>query len=228
MPPAIQAAVDSPDRPEADRALDAGRHPAEILAFLGVAPGMKVAELMAGGGYTSELLARVVGADGTVYGENSKFVLEKFAEKAWSERLARPGLERVVRADRELEDPLPPEAKDLDLVVAHLVYHDFYWMEADRAKMNAAIFAALAPGGQYAIIDHAAAPGAGATAVKTLHRIEESEVVKDVEAAGFVLDREGDFLRNPDDHHDWNAAPGASGDKRGTSDRFVLVFRKPA
>ena len=82
--------VAAPDRSDADRALDAGRFPAEMLAFFGIRPGMRVAELGAGGGYTTELLARAVGPTGRVYGQNSKFVLERFAEKPWSERLAKP------------------------------------------------------------------------------------------------------------------------------------------
>src|SRR5262245_11259986 len=85
--PAIDTAVNAGDRSDADRALDAGRHPGELLAFAGVRPGMRVAELGAGGGYTSELLARTVGPAGTVYAQNSRLILDRFAEKPWSERL---------------------------------------------------------------------------------------------------------------------------------------------
>ena len=67
-------------RTEADRALDAGRHPAELLALLDLRPSARVADLMAGGGYTAELLARAVGSQGVVYGQNNRFVLERFAE----------------------------------------------------------------------------------------------------------------------------------------------------
>src|SRR5262245_24176123 len=91
----VRAAVDAPDRDPADRALDAGRHPAELLSFFGVHAGMRVAELGAGGGYTTELLARTVGSSGKVYGQNSKFLLERFAEKPWSERLAKPVMKNV-------------------------------------------------------------------------------------------------------------------------------------
>src|SRR3954454_20278095 len=62
-----KAVVDAPDRSEKDKALDAGRKPAETLEFLDPKPGMKVAEIGAGGGYTSELLARAVGPTGVVY-----------------------------------------------------------------------------------------------------------------------------------------------------------------
>jgi predicted methyltransferase len=227
VPPAVQAIVDAKDRTDADRALDAGRHPGELIAFLGIQPGMKVAELIAGGGYTTELLARAVGPKGKVFAQNNKMVLG-FAGKAWPERLKRaPFKKNTVRVDRELEDPLPKQAKNLDLVVINLFYHDLYWAKTDREKMNKGVLAALKPGGLYVVIDHSGRAGTGTTEVQTLHRIEQSEIEKDVTAAGFVLDRQGDFLRNPDDKRDWNASPMDAGEKRGTSDRFVLVFKKP-
>lgn len=215
------------DRDAKDRELDAGRHPGELLAFFDIKPGMKVAELGAGTGYTAELLARRVGPKGKVFAQNPKFVLEKFAEKPWSERLKKPVMKPVVRVDREFDDPLPKQAKDLDAVFLVLFYHDTYWMGIDRAKMNAAIFKALKPGGTFAVVDHSAAEGHGDSDVKTLHRIEEALVKKEIESAGFELESEGQFLRNPEDKLDWNDAPSASAEKRGTSDRFVLKFKKP-
>lgn len=223
------AIVADPDRLEEDRAIDEQRRPAELLAFLDLKPGMKVAELMAGFGYTSELLARAVGPEGVVYGQNNRFVLERFAEAKWSERLQRPAMARVVRVDRELDDPLPPEAQGLDAVVMVLFYHDTYWMKVDREAMNRRIFAALRPGGAYVIVDHSGREGSGESEVQTLHRVEESLVVREVEAAGFKLDASADFLRNPEDPRDWNAAPGAAAAKglRGQSDRFVVRFVRP-
>ncbi len=225
--PAIRAIVDAPDRSEADRAIDGGRHPAELLSFYGIAPGMKVAELGAGGGYTAELLARAVGPTGVVYGQNNKFIVERFAQKPWSERLAKPIMKNVVRVDREFDEPLPPEAHDLDAVFMVLFYHDTVWMETDRAKMNSAVFKALKPGGVFAIIDHSGRAGTGATETKTLHRIDEALVTKELTAAGFKLGGDAAFLRNASDTRDWNDSPGAAAAKRGTSDRFVLKFVKP-
>jgi predicted methyltransferase len=188
---------------------------------------MRVAELFAGGGYTTELLARAVGRQGVVYGQNTKFVLERFAAKPWSERLSRPVNANVVSVVREIDDPLPPEARPLDLVVSNIIYHDTVWMNADRAKMNAAVFASLRKGGRYVVCDSSAKDGSGVTAAKTLHRIDEAVVRKEVAAAGFQLAGEGNFLRNPADPRDWNSSPGAAGEKRGTSDRFCLAFAKP-
>jgi predicted methyltransferase len=227
VPASLRAIVDAPDRSAEDRALDEGRHPAEMLAFFGVSPGMKVAELGSGGGYTAELLARAVGPAGKVFGQNTKFIIEKFAEKPWSDRLKKPVMQNVVRVDREFDAPLPPEAKDLDAVFVVLFYHDLYWMKVDRAKMNKAVFDSLKSGGVYAIVDHAARAGAGDSQVQSLHRIEEKTVRADIEAAGFRLEKEGQFLRNPNDTKDWNASPSGAAERRGTTDRFVLLFRKP-
>jgi predicted methyltransferase len=93
--------------------------------------------------------------------------------------------------------------------------------------MNRAVFAALKPGGEYVVVDHSGRTGSGASETQTLHRIEQSVVEKEVAAAGFVRDGEAAFLRNPDDARDWNDSPRVAGERRGTSDRFVLRFVKP-
>ncbi|MET0391103.1 MAG: methyltransferase domain-containing protein [Polyangiales bacterium] len=223
---ANQTIIDAKDRNEADRALDAGRHPGELLTFFDVKPGQKVAEIGAGEGYTSELLARAVGKKGKVYAQNSQRVLDRVGD-AWKERLARPANKQIVRADRELDDPLPADAKNLDAVFSVLVYHDLVGANVDREKLNAAVFKALKPGGVYAVVDHSGRTRSGTDEVSSLHRIEESVVREEIEKAGFKLAGEGHFLRNPADARDWNDAPSAAADRRGTSDRFVLKFEKP-
>jgi predicted methyltransferase len=227
VPAPIAAIVAAPDRSPDDVKLDAGRHPAETLAFFGIAPGMHVGEIVAGGGYTTELLARAVAPNGVVYGENPKGILDRYAAKPWAARLAKPADRAIVRVDRELDDPFPPDASNLDAVVDVLFYHDTVWLGVDRDAMNKAIFKALKPGGVYGIVDHAAKTGDGINDVKTLHRIEESVVKSEIERAGFRLDGEATFLANPADPRDWSASPKQAGEKRGTSDRFVLKFVKP-
>jgi predicted methyltransferase len=227
VPASIASVVAASDRSAEDKKLDAGRHPAEMLAFLGVAPGMHVGEIVAGGGYTTELLARAVAPAGVVYGENPKGILERYAAKPWSERLAKPVNRAIVRVDRELTEPFPAEASNLDVVVDVLFYHDTVWLGVDRDAMNKAVFNALKHGGVYGIIDHAAKTGDGVDDVKTLHRIEERVVREEVLRAGFRLDSTATFLANPADTHDWNDSPKQAGEKRGSSDRFVLKFVKP-
>jgi predicted methyltransferase len=214
-------------RDAADRALDEGRRPAEMLRFFGIAPGMRVAEISAGGGYTAELLARTVGPNGKVYAQNSRFVLDRFAQKPWTTRLKKPVMKNVVRLDRPFDQALPPDVKDLDAVLVVLFYHDFVWQKADRERLNRMVYDALKRGGVYGIIDHSAKAGRGLADVEKLHRIEENTLRAEVEKAGFELVATARFLRNPGDTLDWNASPRTAGDKRGTSDRFVLKFVKP-
>jgi predicted methyltransferase len=226
VPEPIRVAVTAEDRTEKDRALDAGRKPAEVLAFFKIAPGQKVGELFAAGGYTTELIARVVGDSGKVYAQNTTKVLE-FARAPLTERLAKPVMKNTMLVEQPAETPFPPDAKNLDAVICILNYHDFVWQEVDRKKLNAAVFAALKPGGVYGIVDHAATKGSGIKDVQTLHRIDEDAVKQEITAAGFKLDGESEVLASPSDTHDWNASPRAAAEKRGTSDRFTLRFVKP-
>lgn len=219
----IRNAVASPERLEEDRVRDVDRHPAEVLAFFGIGPDMKVAEMAAGRGYYTELLARVVGPGGSVLAQNNAYVLEKFAEAPLTERLARPGLENVTRLDTEFDDPQLPTG-ELDSVLMVLFYHDTYWMKTDRTRMNAAIFAALKPGGVFGVIDHHAAAGSADRDVQTLHRIDAELVKREVLAAGFVLEGESAVLAHPEDDRTKNVFDEAL---RGETDRFVYKFRKP-
>lgn len=227
VPDPIKAAIAADDRSADDRKLDAGRKPGEVLGFFRVAPGQRIGELFAGGGYTTELLARTVGDTGKVYAQNTTEILDKFARKPWTERAAKPVMKQVTGLERPIDDPFPAEVRDLDAVITILNYHDTVWMKADRPKMNKAVFDALRSGGVYAIVDHSAAEGSGTRDVETLHRIDEAVVKQEVLAAGFKLDGESDVLREPADARDWSSSPRAAGERRGKSDRFTLRFVKP-
>jgi predicted methyltransferase len=224
------AIVAAPDRDPVDRESDLRRKPVELLEFVRVAPGMRVADIGAGFGYTTELLARAVGPEGRVYGQNTPFVLDRFARAGWEERLAKPLNANVVALEREFDDPFPEDIEPLDRVVNVLFYHDFEWMGVDRAAHAADVFAALRSGGTYVVIDSSAAEGHGAQDSETLHRIEERLVVAELEAAGFELTRSAEFLRNPADTRDWNALPWREperADRGEFSDKFVLEFTRP-
>jgi predicted methyltransferase len=226
VPPDVNAIVQMMDRYDSDRDLDAGRHPGELLAFLNLSKGAQVGEIVAGGGYTTELLARRVGSSGKVWAENPPALL-KYFRRPFKERMDKGVMGCVTPVERPVDSPFPAEAKDLDAVVNVLAYHDAVWMQADRDRMNKAVFAALKPGGEYVIVDHSAATGHGTADAKTFHRIEEATVTKEVLRAGFRKAESANFLRNPADGRDWNDSPNAAGDKRGTSDRFVLKFVRP-
>jgi len=226
--PAIaRAAVAAPDRSDKDRERDAFRKPVELLGFAGIAPGMHVADLGAGGGYTTELLARTVGPTGTVLAQDTPDWDGPGLQKAWETRLAKPVLANTKHVMRQWDDPLPPEATNLDAVTFIAAYHDVVVEKFDENKLNSAVFAALKPGGVYIVVDNSARAGRGKEDCEPLHRIDEATVKDEVQRAGFKLAGEGSFLRNPADSRDWNANPG-NDPRTHTQDLFVLKFVKPA
>ncbi|HLI79268.1 MAG TPA: hypothetical protein VKV03_04760 [Candidatus Binataceae bacterium] len=224
IPAQIKNVVASTDRPADDKKLDAGRRPEQMLAFFGIAPGMQVADIFAGGGYTTELLSRVVGPTGKVYSQNGPFP-ERFKKigETWHARLKNPALSNVVAVEKPFGAPdmLPVPPNSLDAVVMNMNYHDMVLFKIDRDKVNAVVFKALKPGGFYDIVDHSAKDGSGIKDV-SLHRIDEKFLVDEIEKAGFKLAAASSALRHPDDDRTWNVFK-----KRGETDRFMLKFVKP-
>ena len=218
----LQAIIAAPDRSEADVATDKRRDPIKLLRFYGIAPGMRVLDISAGAGYNTELLARAVAPVGVVYAQNTRGMLDSMIKDRFSQRMKSPAMKNVVPVVREFEDPVPPEALPFDLVTFNFNYHDLGWLEVDRSKLNRAVFRALRPGGVYIIADHSGRPGTGISESKTLHRVEEALVRRDVEAAGFRFVEEGGFLRNPADPRDKAVFMPAQ-----PNDEFVLKFVKP-
>jgi predicted methyltransferase len=213
--------VAAPDRSDADRKNDQRRKPVELYGFTGARPGMKVLDMGAGGGYSTELLARAVAPGGTVYSQTAPDLFPG-ARKAYAARAQGPAMKNAVRLERPFDDPLPPEVTGFDLITFFFFYHDTVHLGVDRARMNRALFEALKPGGVLVLADHSARPGDGTSVTKSLHRIEESVVRRELEAAGFRLVSEGMFLRNPADARDTNVNKNTV-----PNDEFVLKFSKP-
>jgi predicted methyltransferase len=220
--PDYEAIVAAPDRSDGDRQADQRRQPAKLLAFAGVKPGMKVLDMEANAGYSTELLARAVAPDGVVYAQDSAAIIERFVKDKFDLRAQKPAMKNVVHVVRNFDDPIPPEVSGLDLITFFFAYHDITYMEVDRAAMNKKMFAALKPGGFLVITDHSARAGDGTNVSKTLHRIEESALRQEIEAAGFKLAAEADFLRNPADPRDAAVFRPAV-----PVDEFVLKYQKP-
>jgi predicted methyltransferase len=222
---ALASQLASEDRASADRARDAGRKPAEVIGFLGIEPGMIVVDLIAAGGYYTEVLSRSVGPLGKVYAQNGAFVLkmrEGANDKAMTARLADGRLSNVERLDREVSD-LGLKPASVDATLTALNFHDIYNGRGPEAAQGflATVFEILKPGGVFGLIDHSG--GAGGDDAE-LHRIDESIVVALVESAGFQVEGKSDLLRNPDDDRSKNVFDP---DIRGKTDRFVLRLRKP-
>ena len=220
--PDYEAVVASPDRSDGDRQTDQRRHPATMLAFTGVQPGMKVLDMEANAGYSTELLARSVGPTGVVYAQDPAAIIERLVKDKFDIRAQKPAMKNVVHVIRDFDDPIPPDVSGLDLITFFFSYHDVTYMPVDRAEMNRKMFAALKPGGFLVIADHSARPGDGTSVGKTFHRIEESVLRQEIEAAGFKLVAEADFLRHPEDPRDVIVFRPVV-----PVDEFVLKYQKP-
>jgi len=219
--PDYAAVVAAPDRLATDRDIDQRRDPVKLLAFTDVRPGMRVLDVNSGAGYTTELLARVVGAGGTVYAQDSAATVKRVQER-YDRRLANNPMPNVRRVVQDYADPIPAGVRDFDRVTLLFFYHDLANIPGlDRVAMNRRIHDALKPGGLFIVADHSAARGAGTSVTNTLHRIEESIVRREIEAAGFEFVEAGEFLRNPDDPRD-----GRVFQSKVRVDEFVLKFRK--
>jgi predicted methyltransferase len=215
------AIVAAPDRSEADRKTDQRRDPVKLFAFTGVGPGMTVLEMGAGGGYTAELLARAVGPAGKVYAQDQPPVMQR-ASDAFASRASGPAMKNVEHVLRPFEDPLPAGVGNLDVITFFFAYHDTVHMGVDRAKMNRRLYELLKPGGVLIVADHSARAGDGIGVTKSLHRIEESSLTREIEAAGFKRVGSGEFLRHPEDRRDVIVFRAPT-----PVDEFVLKFQKP-
>jgi len=266
-PPGVVTAADmgrivaSADRTAADRQNDLRRKPVDLFAFMGLRPGMTALDVSAGGGYTSELLARAIGPSGRVYGQSQprdaarptpapaapeggsapttapttapagdaprpapRTSAMALAEREQRLRSAGVAAAPIVAVAQRFDDPVPAALAEggLDIVTLMFNYHDFGFMGVDRARLNAAVFRGLKRGGLYVLADHAGRPGTGIGESGTLHRIEESFLRREVEAAGFKLLEQGQFLRNANDPRDRNTPEPLQ-----PKDEFVLKFVKP-
>lgn len=221
----IAAAVADPAR-AADKALDAQRHGPEILAFADVKPGWKVGDLMQGAGYFTRLWVAAAGPKGKVYAWSPpEFIAAKKALYGDSlDMLVKDYPTQVAPLRMAFDDLAFPEP--LDMVFQSQNYHDLHMARfpADRAaKLNAAVFKSLKPGGVYIIVDHVANAGV-LDAPDKVHRGDPAVMRREVEAAGFVFAGESSALRNPQDDHTKHVFDPAI---RGHTDQVIYKFRKP-
>jgi predicted methyltransferase len=235
VPAYVSAAVADHARPATDTKRDADRKPAELIAFAGIKPGDKVADLLPGGGYFTRIFSKTVGPQGHVYAVIPQSVADGAAKKLDGIKalVADPAYGNTSLVIRPYDRIGADEP--LDVVWTSQNYHDVYGSVSvfgvagmtgaqDTASMDIAIFKALKPGGVYMVIDHVAKAGSTEQDAKTLHRIDPAVVIAQAQAAGFVLEARSDLLGNPqDDHQKIVFAP----EIRGHTDQFVLKFRKP-
>jgi predicted methyltransferase len=224
----VEDAIAKPGRLDADLERDARSRPDVVLPLLQLAPGDRVADIWAGSGYYSELIANIVGDSGEVLLVNN-LAYSQFAGKGLAERQDGRQMGSVTLHTREVEDmDLGEDSLDAALII--MSYHDTYhvdeangWREIDADDFFGQIHAALKPAGRFLIVDHYASEGSGKASAQELHRIDVDFAKSDISSRGFKLVAESDILRNPDDDYDIIVFDPKV---RGKTDRFVLVFEK--
>jgi predicted methyltransferase len=228
IPANIAAAVADSNRPDADKQRDADRKPAETLAFVGVNPGEKIAELLPGSGYFTRILSKAVGPKGKIFA-----VVPPRPANAPADRPDMAARMKVVTDDASyanvtlLQQPLATLAvsEPVDLVFTAQNYHDLHNVPSlDVAAFNKSVFDSLKPGGLYVVLDHSAEAGSEVRDTSTLHRIDAAAVKKEVTAAGFEFAGSSDILANAADPR---TAKVFDPSIRGKTDQFILKFRKP-
>jgi predicted methyltransferase len=220
----VAAAVAAAERSDKDRERDARDHPAELMTFAGITPGMKVADVFGGGGYWTELMARAVGPAGHVQLVNNSPYFA-FAEKQLKPRFEGNRLPNAEQITVETCN-LKLGRKTYDMIVIFMSYHDLYyvdekdgWPAIDAGHFLDQLHAALKPGGHLLIVDHAAAAGTGNGSAQSLQTFAK----KDISSHGFRLEKTWDGYRNPGDDLTKLVFDPAV---RGKTDRFTHLYRR--
>ena len=220
----IQAALNAPERSTEHKARDADRLPAEVIAFSGARSGDRIVEIAPASGYYTALLSRVVGPNGHVYGVGPERIFDVFknARNTFPDYMVSDPRANVSYFTAKLDEVALPNGMDQVWMV--LYYHDTYWTGEDRAEMNKRFFDALRPGGIYYVIDHIGQHDAEEDITRSLHRLDTSSALAEIQAAGFRLEAESVILRNAEDPRDVSVFDDAW---RGRTDRVVWKFVKP-
>lgn len=226
----LKMAVENTARPEADRQRDTMRKPLRVLNFAGIAPGMTVLDINSAGGYYTEILSRAVGDDGKVYAHNGP-VYWAFMKETVPARFDGGRLTNVTHLHNGKETFDLPEAS-VDVAMAVLAYHDYYFTHdarpggghEDVPAVLASLYRVIKPGGAVVIVDHVAREGTGPADFDKLHRIDPAVVQAQMEAAGFKLADQAEFLKNQEDNLVMSPFDPSI---RGKTNRFVYRFEKP-
>lgn len=222
----LEKALQSAVRTAADSDRDANRKPVETLKFFGLKDAMKVVELIPGGGWYTQLLAPVLAENGTLYTALGTGRIEKAL-------LKQKGFEKVVVTAKDATMGRKPGARlyhldveslgvsNVDIVFTFRNYHNFD--AAGRAAMNRASFAALKPGGVYALVDHSRRHMQADNA-ENRRRMDPVLAILEIQAAGFIFEDYAKLHYRPDDELRYEVGRRTV---TGNTDRWTLKFRKP-
>lgn len=243
----LRQAVDGGWRSAAHKARDRYRHPVQTLEFFGLRPNMTVIELEPGAGWYTEILAPVLHERGKLI----EAAPPLDAKKAFVRRMA-ARFEHKLKSDPAVYGSVklvafdPPRRLGLgprdsaDMVLTFRNAHN--WLKEGPevlAKVFAAAYRVLKPGGAFGVVEHRARPYANATeSSRALHRIPEDYMIELGLKSGFRLAAVSEVNANPKDDETVNAhrlPPDLAGPRSehakmraiGESDRMTLRFVKP-
>lgn len=221
----LRDAMAHESRPSVDRQYDDHFYAEDVLSFAGVKPGVRMAFIGSAGVYYTSIASLVAGPQGKIYVHNASWSVQEYPSvlNNWYGRMVNSPMHNISPIITDMDEIDFPEL--LDLVFIDRFYHDVVRNRPnDVDAMNRSILASLKPGGHYVVLDHAARPGTGTSEAWPIHRIEQSAVVQQVEAAGFELVDESEAARNPDD----DRTGLARRDNMTNTDRFLLKFERPS
>jgi ubiquinone/menaquinone biosynthesis C-methylase UbiE len=157
--------------------------PDEMLAQLGLKPGMVACDMGSGDGYYTFRMAPMVGPTGRVIAVD----IQPEMLQALSRRMEETKVDNIDTVLGELWDPKLEKAS-VDLVLMVDVYHEF----SHPIHMLAAIREALKPNGVIALVEFRAEDPT--VPIRPEHKMTKAQAIKEFEANGFQLDREYDQL----------------------------------
>jgi predicted methyltransferase len=219
---AMQGDIRTPE----ERARDINRLPVEILSFFRLREDMRVIEILPAGGWFTKILGPVLKDKGKLYVVHPD---GRYADQ-YRTIAKLPGLEKVQElgwgATATGTGAFGPSGKwtvdPVDLALTFRNYHNF--SVTDRAAVNKSTFDALKPGGYYGIVDHTRRHNEPTTR-ENGRRVDPVQVIKEVQAAGFVLVDYSNLYFKPTDALNLEVGNQAVNDR---TDRIALLFQKPA
>jgi predicted methyltransferase len=215
----MRTALAAPARPAEDKERDAVRKPIETIQFLGLKTGQTVIDVIAAGGWFTEVLSAAVGPSGKVLAQNPEFFVSRpgFAE---NEKLRNDRLGNVQAVHGELA--ANGVVAQADAAITALNLHDLYNGQNGEAAAVAfakGVYDALKPGGTFGVIDHVGIAGQNNA---SFHRMQLAQAREVLTKAGFRIEAESNILANPADDH----TKGVNAMERHT-DQFLIRARKP-
>ncbi len=187
LSPDLDAAAQADGFESDSREVFVRRH--DVIEALELEPGMVVADVGAGSGFYTTLMAGEVGPTGRVYAvEIAPSWVEFLSEKVQEAGLTQVTV--VVGTDRSVELP----TTSVDLVFSSDTYHHFEFPQTTLASISQA----LKPGGRWVVLDYDRIPGVTPPSRMDHLRLGKAEAVEEIEAAGFTLEKfvDLDFVEN--------------------------------